>query len=345
MSNLNRRKFFQLAFGAGSAALLMPWMKKAFAGDGPAAAALGVEGMKTAKRTSYALGTEISMLVMHEDEDIARKALDAAFGELETVESVMSIYRPESQISKLNRDGVFNNPHPYFVDCLKAALKLSKRSEGAFDVTVQPLWELYMAAKKKNALPGDAEIEAARKKIDWTKIEYSDSKIQVGAGQAITFNGIAQGYAADRCADALKKFGIQHALVNTGEIRAMGNKPDATPAPWTVGIQHPRKPDAYIGMARLDGLCLATSGDYATTFSDDFVYNHIFDPATGRSPLVFSSVTVVTNRAIDADGLSSAVCVAGLERGLKLISDTPAEGLLVFKDGKTYTTKNFPMAG
>jgi thiamine biosynthesis lipoprotein len=343
MSNQSRRRFFQLAFGAGTVAALSPWLRSAWAGD-DAAAVKTADNLKVSKRSSYALGTEISMLVLHEDEEVARKALDAAFGELETVETVMSIYRSESQISRLNRDGVFNDPHPYFLSCMTTALETSKRSDGAFDVTVQPLWNLYMDAKKKNTLPSDAEIETARRKVDWKKIEVSADKIKLAEkGMAITFNGIAQGFAADRCAESLKAHGIKHALVNAGEINSLGRKGDGSP--WSVGIQHPRQKDAFIGLANLDGMCLSTSGDYATTFTDDFVYNHIFDPATGRSPLVFSSVTVVANNATDADALSTAIFVAGAERGMKLVEDTPGgSALLVFKDGKTFTTKKFPLA-
>ena len=342
MSNPSRRRFFQLAFGAGTVAALTPWLRYAAAGD-EAAPAKPAGNLKVSKRSSYALGTEISMLALHEDEEVARKALDAAFGELETVETVMSIYRSESQISRLNRDGVLHDPHPYFLSCMKTALETSKRSDGGFDVTVQPLWDLYMNAKKRNALPSDAEIEAARQKVDWKKIDVAPDKIRLPKGMAITFNGIAQGFAADRCADALKAHGITHALVNAGEINSLGRKADGSP--WSVGIQHPREKDAFIALAELDGVCLSTSGDYATTFSDDFVYNHIFDPATGRSPLVFSSVTVVANNATDADALSTAIFVAGTERGIKLVEETPGgSALLVFKDGKTFTTKKFPLA-
>ena len=326
------------------AALSLNWARNAvFAADETAAPAVPT-GLKSVTRKSYALGSEIEITVLHADEEVARKALNAAFEELETVESVMSVYRPQSQISRLNREGSISNPHPYFVSCMTAALDVSKRSDGAFDCTVQPLWDLYTAAKKNSALPTDAQIEATRKLVDWKKIECSDTQIKLAdKGMAITFNGIGQGFAADRCAEALKKHGIEHALVNAGEIRALSDKGNSTP--WSVGIQHPRNPDAYIALAKLDGLCLATSGDYATTFTPDFVYNHIFDPATGRSPLIFSSVSIIADNATYADALTKVVFVNGAERGLKVVEETPkGAALLVYKDGKTFATKNFPMA-
>jgi thiamine biosynthesis lipoprotein len=121
----------------------------------------------------------------------------------------------------------------------------------------------------------------------------------------------------------------------------MGNKPSREA--WTVGIQHPRMEDAYVALARLDGRCLATSGDYATSFTADRRDNHIFDPRTGRSPANFASVSVLAESGLLADGLSTAVFVLGLEHGLELIEATPgADALFVLNDGRTRTTRGFP---
>lgn len=295
-------------------------------------------------RHAKALGTEVSITVLHTDKDVAANALDAAFKDLTLVESLMSIYRPDSQISILNRTGSLNDPHPYLLEVLRKSREISEKSGGAFDITVQPLWELFAAAKKNKKLPNDAEIEAARKKVDWRKIEITEHLVTLrGEGMAVTLNAIAQGYAADRVLTALRKCGIEHALANTGEIGAIGRRADGRP--WLVGIQHPRKPDAYIALAQLDNRCMATSGDYATTFSDDFVYNHIFDPSTGRSPRTFSSVSVVADHGMDADALATAVFVMGYERGMKLVKSIGrTEAMFVFKDGRVIATRDFPTA-
>ena len=336
----SRRQFLQIAFGAaGVAALGGMRINGLSAGEGMEEARPASK-LKSFQRKSFALGAEISLTVLHENEFAARRALDAAFGELETVESVMSIYRPESELSRLNRDGIITHPHPYLLSILRTSLEISRLSGGAFDVTVQPLWDLYMEAKKAKALPEDSAIEAARQKVGWKKIALSDSEVRVEKGTRITLNGIAQGYAADRCAEMLKSLGIEHALLDTGEIRAIGDK---SGTPWSAAIQHPRRPDAYVALARLDGVCLATSGDYATTFSNDFVYHHIFDPATGRSPLLYSSVSIVAPNATEADALTKVVFVGG-ETGLKQIAARGASAFLVAKDGKTFATSDFPLA-
>jgi thiamine biosynthesis lipoprotein len=298
--------------------------------------------LQCARRTSRAFGTEVSLAVLHRDLEVARKALDEALGELDTVENAMSLYRPDSQLCRLNREGTLANPHPHLVTVLRRSEDLARRSNGAFDVTVQPLWELYFAAQKNGALPRQDEIGRAREKVNWRDIEVSDETIRFAhKGLAVTLNGIAQGFAGDCVMNVLQRHGIVHALVNTGEVGSLGCKENGQP--WRVGIQHPRQADAYVAVADLRGRCLATSGDYAASFTPDRVHNHIFDPQTGGSPRHFSSVTVVAPRGSDADALSTAVFVLGWERGLELLEATRgAEMFCVRKDGSVASTKGFP---
>jgi thiamine biosynthesis lipoprotein len=258
------------------------------------------------------------------------------------VDELLSIYRPDSQVSRLNRAGSFADPHPYFVEVLKRSKEISELSDGAFDVTVQPLWQLYAAEKAAGRIPDASAIEHARQSVDWRKLEVANDLVRLrGRDMAITLNGIAQGFAGDKVLAALRSHGICHALVDTGEIGALGRKSDGKP--WTVGIQHPRRDDAYVGLARLEGGCLATSGDYVTTFTPDRAQHHIFDPATGHSPVEFSSVTVFAPTGTDADGLSTAVFVLGIEKGFALLEQIPgAEALAVRKDGEVLATPGFP---
>jgi len=340
----NRRQFLYLAAGTGGAmsAGLVHWLLRSSRGDvegsSPTASAL-----QSATRTSWALGSEASITALHADRTTAAKAVDAAFAELELVESLMSIYRPESQMCRLNCQGELARPHPYLVEVLRAAREMSRRSSGAFDITVQPLWALFAQAKKSDTLPDEAQLETARQRVDWRRVEISTAQIRLrGQGTAITLNGIAQGFAADKAAAALAARGVAHALINTGELGALGRKENGQA--WTVGIQHPRRPQAYVSLARLAGRCLATSGDYATAFSDDFRCHHLFDPRTGRSPDELASVSVAAPTALAADALSTAVFVLGPAAGEKLIRATPgADALLVLKDGRTLATKGFPL--
>jgi thiamine biosynthesis lipoprotein len=343
MAFTHRREFLYAACGGGLAGLAI-FRQLLRGGDdlaGSIASPDSTPQQFTVRKSAMALGAEVSITALHTDQRRGNAAVDAAFAELELVERLMSIYRPESQLSRLNRDKVLVDPHPYLVEVLTAARAMSERSCGAFDATVQPLWELYQTAKSRGCLPVTSEIEAARQQIDWHRVEITPRRITLqGQGTAVTLNGIAQGFAADRVVATLRSHGVEHALVDTGEMSALGVRQDGDA--WTVGLQHPRHEDAYISLAQLSGRCLATSGDYATTFSPDFKHHHIFNPRTGASPEALASVSVLAPTAIQADALSTALFVMGPEDGIRLVRETPGtDAFLVFKNGRTFKTPGF----
>ena len=223
--------------------------------------------------------------------DVSEPAtIDAAFAELELVENLMSIYRPHSQLSQLNREGRLDDPHRYLLELLRYARDLSEQTDGAFDVTVQPVWSVYQSAARRGELPRERDLAAARAKVDWRNLEIAPRRLVLKRGAQITLNGIAQGFAADCAVRALRCHGVEHALVDTGELGALGRNGNGEA--WTIGIQHPRMPEAYVSLAELEGRFLATSGDYATTFTSDFRHHHLLDPRTGRSPEELASVTI-----------------------------------------------------
>jgi len=292
--------------------------------------------LREVRIASHALGSEMSILALHADEAIARKAIMAAFEDVEQIESVMSIYRSGSQISRLNKEGKLEAPHPYMVTVLEHAQKLAAETGGAFDVTVQPLWQLYSDANARGALPSEADVAQAKARIDFRNLHLSPHLIRLDYGAQITLNGIAQGFAVDRAVAVLRSFGIEHALIDTGEHGSIGEKSGAQH--WRVGIQHPRQPDALSAVMNLDGRCLSTSGDYATFFSPDFSNHHIFDPHTGHSPPGLASVSVLAASGMEADALSTAVFVLGAERGVRLLQARGAEGYFISKAGGTVAT-------
>jgi FAD:protein FMN transferase len=328
---LDRRRFFvctAAGIGAGGAAWL--WSRDATS--------------KTVQRTAWALGSDVSFTVVGLNERAANRAIDAALMEIETVEQTMSIYRPDSQLSQLNRERVLRQPHPYLVTVLQMANRTARETGGAFDVTVQPLWQLNSQAKLNGTIPSAAELADARNKIDWRKVLVTPGEVRLlEPVEAITLNGVAQGYALDRAIAALQANGAVNALIDTGEISSLGTK--AVNDPWTSGIQHPRVSDAYVAVADLDGRALATSGDYETSFSADFARNHIFDPRTGESPRELASVTIVAPTGLQADVLSTAAMVLGKERTLALVARLPnVDALLVDKTGEVFSTPGFPQA-
>lgn len=295
------------------------------------------------EQTATALGTSVTIQLLHGDEATAQRALNAAFGEIEQVEAVMSIYRPDSELRRLNRDGVLDGPHPYLVQVLEHATATSLATGGAFDVTVQPLWEVYSQAKQRSSSPSQVQIDTALRLVDWRKVDVQPQRVRLrGTGMQITLNGIAQGFAADRALAALKTHGIEHALIDAGELAALGRKEDSTA--WRAGIQHPRIDDAYIALAALDNRCLATSGDYAMKFTADSRSNHIFDPRLGSSPQELASVSIAAPTAMAADALSTACFVLGPQRAQQILSQMPdVDALFVLKNGRVLRTDGFPI--
>lgn len=348
MKRLDRRKFLSASAGLGAMLAAGHWFTRTppegRAPAGRAHASAATNGEPLVRRQAFALGTTVSLAVLHDDAELAERSIGAALAEIETVESVMSIYRDSSELSRLNRDGAVHQPHRYLVDVLRTALDVSRRTDGAFDVTVQPLWSVHRAAHDHDRVPLDDELARALDLVDWRSIELRDDAIRLTQpGSAVTLNGIAQGFAVDRALAALRSHGIQHALVDVGELAAIGRKQDQSP--WKVGVQHPREPEAYAALVELEHRSLATSGDYATTFTPDRASHHVFDPRTGRSPLELASVTIAAPNAMLADAWSTACLVLGPERSLERLSrESALDGLFVLKDGRTIATPGFPFA-
>lgn len=330
---MKRRQFMWTMAGTAAVAGLGVWRE---AGRPRLAGPLRITG------NGWALGAEVHLTVLHKDRETGEAAIRAAFAELDRVEQVLSLYRPESEISRLNRMGRLDKAHPWLKEVVASALALSSSTGGAFDITVQPLYEAYRAASENNRLPGPAEREAARARVDWKQVELDGPGIRLrGPETRITLNGIAQGFAADRVACVLMEHGISDALVDTGEVNA-GGKP-ANREAWRVGIRHPRHRDAPLATAGLRGRCLATSGDYETRFGTDYSSHHLFDPRTGLSANGLASVSVVADSAMKADGLSTALFVMGLERGRAFLEGEDAEALFVTKQGRVIPTPGFPL--
>jgi thiamine biosynthesis lipoprotein len=328
-----RRQFLWAVAGSGVAAGLA---LSDLATDGSGAR------LERVRHTSRALGANLTIEALHRSYATAAHAVRAAFDEIALVDSLMSLYRLDSELSRLNGEGILEASHPYLVEVLERAQRVSVETGGAFDATVQPLWDLYASAHAEGRLPDAKSIDAGRSRVDYRRLEVDPERIRLrGKGMAVTLNGIAQGFALDRALDALRRNGIENALVDSGELGGLGAKDGG--APWMIGIQHPRDGNALLSKVEFDGRCIATSGDYATAFTPDRSYNHIFDPATGRSPTTFSSVTVAAQSGVDADALSTALFVLGVEKGLRLVENwTGADALLVLKDGKVLATPGFP---
>lgn len=356
MQRLTRRTLLTAAIGGFSGIALWRGRSAAVAPTGAASspsAPTATNGLATFVRTSRALGTQVSLTLAGCDEAPANHAAAEAFTELERVEQALSVYRADSDLGRLNAAQAIDHADVRLLEVLSAALAMSAQTGGAFDPTVQPLWSLHAKAAKEGRIPTELELAEVRRAVDWRAVRTEGSRVSFDRpGMALTFNGIAQGYATDRVKHVLERNGVRHALIDIGELTSLGRK--STEQSWQVGIQHPRHDDAYVAVARLDGRSLATSGDYATPTGSHATgeengavshrNHHIFDPATGRSPTELASVTIAAPTAMQADALSTAVFVLGPDRGLRLIQSTPgADALFVLKNQSILRTDKFPI--
>jgi FAD:protein FMN transferase len=292
--------------------------------------------------SSLAFGSIVTIKVLHSDALAAQSAIEDALREVRRVDALMSVQQERSQVYRLNRNGIVESPHEDLLRVLAFARQLSVLTGGAFDITVQPLWQAFSLATAKGGLPAVDEIAAAKSLVDWRRVEFSSGQVRIAArGSAITLNGVAQGYAVDLAIEALRRSGVQHALLDTGEFGSIGRKLQGQP--WLLGVGDPRHRDAIAVRLRMDGRCVATSGDYEVFFSRDFVHHHIFDPATGDSPTELASVTVAAPTGILADGLSTAFMVMGADKALDLAARLrDVDAILIGKNGTVRKTPRFP---
>jgi thiamine biosynthesis lipoprotein len=285
-------------------------------------------------RRGLSFDTPVSITVVHADAALAAHAAIEALREIATVDRLMTVQRPGSEVARLNETGELANADPRLIEVLQAARRWHEASGGAFDVSVQPLWALFEQARARRTLPDADQVRAARARIDGRAIEIDGMRVRLRQpGMAITLNGIIQGYAADRALAVLRGVGIADALIDAGEFMASGRRPDTRP--WQVGVRDPRRADAILARIPLADRALSSSGDDGYAFSDDRRHHHIFDPASGYSPADLAAATATAARAIDADALSTALLVAGPERAAALLAHAPgSEAWLVDKQGR-----------
>lgn len=246
-------------------------------------------------------------------------AIEAA---LEQVNDEMSTYRPNSVLSRFNQApaGTVMELPEDFTQVLKESLKISRDTDGAYDITVGPLVNLWGFGPdpKRSEPPSREQIDTARQRVGWDKLELQGRRLTQPGRVYVDLSSIAKGFGVDKVADVLEKHGISNYLVEIGgELRASGHKPYEQP--WRVAVERPaagvREMEKIIA---LNDMAIATSGDYRNFFEDHGeIYSHTIDPRTGY-PVghKLGSVTVLHSSCMTADGIATALTVLGPEEGL-----------------------------
>ncbi|NUB27895.1 FAD:protein FMN transferase [Azospirillum brasilense] len=318
-----RRRFLGIAAVAAGLALLPGGLRAA--------------GVPVRTWRGVALGADSVIQLAHPDPAEADRLIALCLEEVARLERVFSLYRTDSALARLNRDGVLEAPPADLVRLLSEAAAVSRRTDGAFDPTVQPLWQLYAGHFARlgadPAGPPEAVLRAARELVDHRKLRIEPGRVAfAGRGMAVTLNGIAQGYVTDRVSERLRAEGMSDVLVDLGEIRALGHHPSGRP--WSVGLADPLVEGRNAGTLEIAERAVATSGGYGTPFDAAGRFTHLFDPATGGCAREWLAVTVLAPDATTADALSTALSVAPEARAAVLLDRFPGTAArLTRRDG------------
>jgi FAD:protein FMN transferase len=316
-----------------------------------AAATAGWPGRAAAAwytREAAIMGTAITVELWHDDGAIAEAALEDVLAEMRRVDELMSTYKPQSVLSRVNARAA-SEPiviPSELVELIGRSLEYSRLTHGAFDITYASVGYLYDF--RSHVRPDDATIAAALPAVDYRHVildPATDTVRFTQPGVRIDLGGIAKGHAVDRAIALLEARGVTNALVTAGgDTRLLG---DRRGQPWMVGIRDPRAEGKVLLRLPLENEAISTSGDYERYFEENgHRYHHIIEPGTGKSAGSVRSVTILGPHAVDTDALSTSVFVLGVERGLELVESlTDIETVIVDAQGKVFYSSGLTEPG
>lgn len=292
----------------------------------------------------FVMGTIVRQRIYHENaEDISSQVIER----IREIEAAMTINKAGGEVNRLNSssgsDFVNLSEDTLFV--LNKAKEISQLSEGAFDVTVGPLVKEWDFLGDNPTIPTKERIDSLLKLVNYNDIiiDRSNSRAKLEQkDQIVDLGGIAKGFAGDEAIEVYVDNGVKSAFISLGgNIVALGGKPDGSP--WKIGIRDPRGQEgSYIGIVSIKDKAVVSSGDYERYFERDGIrYHHILNPKTGYpADTELIGTTVISDFSIDADGLSTATFILGLEKGMDLINKlNGVEAVFVTKDRKVYITE------
>lgn len=334
---VGRRRFIRiLAAAPGMALIPAAWT------NGPdVAAADPAEHLHVWR--GAALGADAMIQLHHPDAAAAKRLIERSLVEVARLERVFSLYDDHSSLCVLNRAGRLDGPPLELVELLGQSEQFSRMTGGAFDATVQPLWDLYAAhftnPNADPAGPPRTAIAATLRRVGHAAVIVEADRIQYArAGMAVTLNGIAQGYITDRVVDLLRADGIDRSLIDMGETRALGGRPLG--GPWVVGLEDPTAPGRVAQRITLDNRAVSTSGGYGTLLDPAGRFNHIFDPATGGTSWRYRAVSVVADTATTADALSTGFSLMPIEAIEPIVRRLGLQAYLATPDGRRQTLES-----
>lgn len=327
MTNPARRRFIGIVAASSALALTSAPLRRAHAAIVP---------------TSWqgaALGADAELRLYHPDRQAAERLIERALQELRRLEGIFSLYRDDSALAILNRQGFLENPPSDLLRLLGESQHYAVLTGGLFDPTVQPLWRLYAEHFSRPdadpAGPPPAAVASALEHVSYQGMELDTQRIRLRPGMALTLNGIAQGYITDRVTELFRNAGLERALIDMGEIRGLDAA--ARPIGWKVGLADPLAPEQILAQVPVGNQALATSGGYGTPLDAAGRFSHLFDPRSGLARPRYRSVSVMAPTAAAADALSTAFSHMPLESTEQIVRSLELKAWMVLPDGRLVT--------
>ncbi len=275
----------------------------------------------------------------------AEKVRDDIFNEVERLEKLFSRSIPGSDVTKVN-NSAGQEPVPVSKEVFyvtEKAIQYAELTGGTFDPTIAPLTDLWgFFSEYDYRVPDEQEIERVLELVDYSLIELNENDNSIYLpleGMGLELGGIAKGFIVDQSLEILRKAEINNAYVNAGDIGLLGYRPDGEP--WRIGIRNPRDEGDMVAVLPLVDRSIDTSGDYERAFEKDGIkYHHLLDPHTGKPAQELASVTVIADKTLDADVLSTAAFILGIDAGFMLIEELKnTEGVFITPElNVTYTS-------
>lgn len=283
------------------------------------------------------MGTFYTVAAYGRDADFLAEAVNEVFEEIDRLDTQMSNYKPESELSQINREaaGEYVPVDPRLFGLLQLCQRLSEETDGAFDITVGPLMKAWGFFRGQGRLPSPLEIRDVLKHVGYRHVHLNANRRTIHfdePGIELDLGAKGKGYAVDRAVDILRENGITSALVSAGasSIYALGAPPGDRG--WKITVRDPFDPNKVAETIYLKNFSLSTSGNYERFFKvGGKMYSHIMDPHTGMPVGGMLSACAFTERATDSDGLSTAFYVLGVEGTRKYLAHHPNTAAILYQ--------------
>ncbi|WP_319506646.1 FAD:protein FMN transferase [uncultured Methanolobus sp.] len=295
-------------------------------------------------QTRSLMDTTVTISVIDSNETHALEVIDRAFDRMYYVDILMNNYDNKSELSLLNEEGFVHNADSELIYVINRSVYYSEVSGGAFDISIQPVLDLWASKYSPGGNyqdPKHEEINETLMLVNCSAIMIEGDNITLGTDMRITLGGVAKGYAADLAIESMINDGISSGFVNAGgDGRYIGTKSDGSQ--WRIGLQNPEKSEDAVTIINVENMAVATSGNYERYFNDTARVSHIADPRTGYPSQNLISATIIAASAMDADAFATAVFILGEKDGMDMIENIDEiEGILITTDKRIIRSSGF----